>query len=356
MPPRTRKNPPIPPGFVQVAPNDPVHISSSSSSSTTNSAQPSYRPPTFLYIFIAAIREIFWQGGACGVVASYLAHPFLLYLFRILTPVVQGFRGVGTDEQLIDRTIFAMLTPIFHITAYIFFNAFFALCDQNKWFAQYKLPRSNLTAPTSPLILRTLFEASLSQIVGGPLLAYYVYPIFKYFGMAPLNSPLPSPLVIFYHVSLMHIFNDIFFYFSHRLLHWGPLYKTIHKQHHEYKATISIAAEFAHPIEYLFSDVLPTIGGGMVLGSHPHVTIMWVVLRSWQTFETHSGYCFAGSLLDKLGLAHSRGAAHHDFHHSKNIGNYGEGEYMDYLFGTLTAYVNAGMMDGYRKGIKTATR
>jgi len=255
----------------------------------------------------------------------------------------------SADPVEVDRCIFAILVPLFHTVAYIFFNAFFALCDKNSWLSRYKLPRKGLLAPSSRLILQTLFEASLVQLIGGPLLAYFLFPYFRFFGMPALASPLPPFSTVFWHISLMHIFNDVTFYFSHRLLHWGVLYKYFHKQHHEYKTTISIAAEFASPVEYLFSDALPTVGGGLLLGSHAYASIIWVFLRLWQTFETHSGYCFAGSLLDWAGLAHSRGAAHHDFHHSSNVGNFGEGEYMDYLFGTLSAYVKVGMMDGYRK-------
>jgi sterol desaturase/sphingolipid hydroxylase (fatty acid hydroxylase superfamily) len=46
-------------------------------------------------------------------------------------------------------------------------------------------------------------------------------------------------------------------------------------------------------------------------------------LRLQQTYEAHSGYCFAGTFLDRIGLAHSTDAAHHDYHHSVNRGNFG---------------------------------
>lgn len=38
---------------------------------------------------------------------------------------------------------------------------------------------------------------------------------------------------------------------AHRALHWGPLYKRIHKLHHTYSAPFGLAAEYAHPLEIL---------------------------------------------------------------------------------------------------------
>lgn len=69
-------------------------------------------------------------------------------------------------------------------------------------------------------------------------------------------------------------------------------------------------------------------------------------LRLQQTYEAHSGYCFRNTIVDAVGLAHASDAAHHDYHHTVNTGNFG-GEYMDWLFGTMDGYVGGGGMEGY---------
>ena len=49
----------------------------------------------------------------------------------------------------------------------------------------------------------------------------------------------------------------------------------------------------------------------------------WQAARLQQTYEAHSGYCFEGTVWDYLGLSHASDAAHHDYHHSVNRGNFG---------------------------------
>jgi sterol desaturase/sphingolipid hydroxylase (fatty acid hydroxylase superfamily) len=53
------------------------------------------------------------------------------------------------------------------------------------------------------------------------------------------------------------LLEEVLFYYSHRLLHWKRIYKYVHKQHHDFKAPIGIAAEYAHPIEFVFGNLLP---------------------------------------------------------------------------------------------------
>ena len=65
---------------------------------------------------------------------------------------------------------------------------------------------------------------------------------------------------------------------------------------------------------------MPTLGGCLFFGCHGSVLLflVWLTYRLKQTYEAHSGFCFRGSLLWKLGLSNADAAAYHDFHHTGN--------------------------------------
>ncbi len=64
-----------------------------------------------------------------------------------------------------------------------------------------------------------------------------------------------------------------------RFLHHPRLYKHIHKKHHEWTAPIGIVALYSHPIEHVFSNLVP-VALGMVyifLFLMPNIILMCVV-------------------------------------------------------------------------------
>ena len=101
------------------------------------------------------------------------------------------------------------------------------------------------------------------------------------------------------------IIEELLFYYSHRLLHhkrvsmimqnlFGlynqvykiyntritynhtipffdvifKIYKHIHKKHHEWTASIGWVAIYSHPIEHIFSNLVPVYAGLFICGSH----------------------------------------------------------------------------------------
>merc|ERR1711977_456183 len=164
--------------------------------------------------------------------------------------------------------------------------------------------------------------------------------------MPNMDAPLPAWSVVYGTLVFAHIVNEWGFYWTHRLFHHRAIYKYFHKQHHTYVASMGIAAEYAHPLEVVVSNQIPTVLGCILLGAHPVVFIVWIGCRLEQTYEAHSGYSFKGTWLHHIGLTNSSAAAYHDFHHSGNRGNFGI-EYLDYFCGTMDAWIKEGGEDGY---------
>jgi methylsterol monooxygenase len=79
------------------------------------------------------------------------------------------------------------------------------------------------------------------------------------------------------------VMEDTFHYWMHRALHWGPLYKNIHKVHHQYSAPFGLAAEYAHPAE-VFILGFGTVGSPILycaITRNLHLITMyiWITLR-----------------------------------------------------------------------------
>merc|ERR1712093_493515 len=179
------------------------------------------------------------------------------------------------------------------------------IIDSMPYFRKWKL--QDTKAPTraeqwkcTKYVLLTPFTVELPQIWG-------FHPLAEYFGMSP-------------QILGFFLFEDFFHYWAHRALHWGPLYKKIHKLHHEFSAPFGLAAEYAHPLEILI------LGTGTIAGpllwclfskGNLHIITMyvWIILPLWS------------------------GADHHDHHHQFFIGNYSTSfRIWDYVFGTEGSY------------------
>ena len=146
---------------------------------------------------------------------------------------------------------------------------------------------------------------------------------------------LPSYPAHILQMIFMMLCDDTFFYFSHRLLHTKFLYKHIHSWHHDHYNSISLAAEYAHPIEFIFGNLLPTALGAAILGPRTHVLTYgcYIVYRVMETLEAHGGYEFPWAMTHFLPFSCS--IDHHDHHHRVNKGNFGSFLILwDAVFGT----------------------
>ncbi|KAI4146472.1 MAG: hypothetical protein LQ340_005918 [Diploschistes diacapsis] len=157
-----------------------------------------------------------------------------------------------------------------------------------------------------------------------------------FFGMAT-GVPFPPLWKIAVQIAVFFVMEDTWHYWTHRLFHWGPFYRYVHKIHHQYSAPFGLAAEYASPIEVMF------LGFGTVFGPvlwcavtqdlHILTMYLWIVFRLSQAIDAHSGYEFPWSL--HRFLPFWAGAEHHDVHHERFIGNYSSSfRWWDYLLDT----------------------
>ncbi|KAG8666985.1 C-4 sterol methyl oxidase [Fusarium poae] len=197
----------------------------------------------------------------------------------------------------------------------------FMLMDYIPYFQQFRIQKQKV--PTlkeqwdcAAIVLISHFTAELPQI-------WFFHPIATYFGM-DYGVPFPPVWKMALQIAICFVMEDAWHYWFHRALHYGPLYKAIHKMHHTYSAPFGLAAEYASPIETALLGI-GVVGCPIVLLAitgelHLFTMYTWIVLRLFQAIDSHSGYDFPWSLRHILPVW--AGAHHHDLHHEKFIGNY----------------------------------
>ncbi|XP_055499346.1 fatty acid hydroxylase domain-containing protein 2 [Leucoraja erinacea] len=119
-----------------------------------------------------------------------------------------------------------------------------------------------------------------------------------------------------------------FQHWSARLFHHPTLYRHFHKKHHEWTAPIGIISLYAHPIEHVFSNMLPTMVGPILLRSHVATVMLWFSLALLISTISHCGY--------HLPLLPS--PEFHDFHHLRFNQCFGVLGVLDRLHQTDTAF------------------
>ncbi|RXK42503.1 methylsterol monooxygenase [Tremella mesenterica] len=213
------------------------------------------------------------------------------------------------------------------------------IIDAIPYFQKWKLqPNKHVTRAQ---ILQCTKVVLLTHFTCEAPLIWLFHPICCYFGMSTFEVPFSPPWLMAAQIAFFFVFEDTFHYWAHRALHYGPLYKNIHKLHHEFSAPIGLAAEYAHPLEVMIL-AQGTISGPFVYclfrgDLHILTVYIWVTLRLFQAVDAHSGYDFPWSL--RHFLPFWAGADHHDYHHQAFTNCYSTSfRWWDYMLGTDAKY------------------
>ena len=122
---------------------------------------------------------------------------------------------------------------------------------------------------------------------------------------------------------VMVLLHDSYFYWTHRLLHWKPLFRYVHHVHHRSLAPTPWASYSFHPLEaaiYGFNLVIYPL----LFPVHPIALVIAYLLQSIYNMFGHCGFDWFPPwfLRNRLLALHST-PTHHDLHHRLMKGNYG---------------------------------
>ncbi|XP_059480663.1 fatty acid hydroxylase domain-containing protein 2-like [Neocloeon triangulifer] len=228
------------------------------------------------------------------------------------------------DDQM---TFLVSGTLLVSVVVYWVWGGFYVLLDLTGWLSRYKVqPGTNQPLDQGRLvstILRVIFNQTIVSLPAA-VIAFYLA---KFTGrLLPFRDLIHVPPFsqVLLEMPLLILCHEFAFYYSHRLLHQGWLYKTIHKRHHQWTAPIAVVAVDCHPLEHVLANIGPVLLGPALLGSHPLTAWFWFAYVTFQTLNGHSGYHWPWFQSPEF----------HDFHHLKFNCNFGSIGFLDHLHGT----------------------
>lgn len=107
-------------------------------------------------------------------------------------------------------------------------------------------------------------------------------------GLIPVVDWAAHPIYCAALLFMLPLFREVHFYAVHRLLHWRPLYKTVHKLHHKNINPGPWSGLAMHPVEHLlyFSGVLLL----WVVPAHPLHVIFQLIEAGLSPAAAHVGF------------------------------------------------------------------
>ena len=225
---------------------------------------------------------------------------------------LHGYFTLGL--HLVIKTIINFVVFIIYISKLNFFEKY--RISNEPWIFEKEFQKFK------PLLISTVIQLFIND--------FYVTPMFTFIlistGLSEVELSFeryPGIFEVAWQLFFIMILSDAYNYWCHRMLHCPFLYSKVHKVHHEYKNPICISAAYFSFVEHLFVNMIATGLGPAILGTKCHVVTfwLWVIFQNIESVDAHCGYEFPWSPIRVLPMA--AGGEYHNFHHSKNVGNFG---------------------------------
>jgi sterol desaturase/sphingolipid hydroxylase (fatty acid hydroxylase superfamily) len=119
-------------------------------------------------------------------------------------------------------------------------------------------------------------------------------------------------------IVLLPMWETVHFFMIHRLIHWPPLYRTVHSLHHRNTNVGPWSGMSMHPVEHLI--YLSTVLIHWIVPANPLLIIFHLQYFTLSAATTHTGYQGI-TIGDRMILP--LGTFHHQMHHRYFDCNYG---------------------------------
>ncbi|XP_055611271.1 fatty acid hydroxylase domain-containing protein 2-like [Uranotaenia lowii] len=245
-------------------------------------------------------------------------------------PIQDGWNSlldvIGDDPQF----LYVWALPLWNYALYWSIGSLFVLMDvtgKPAFLRKYKTqPGRNEPLPTKALS-SVVFSVLFNQFCMGIPAAFIGFRLIDTSSLENIRI-LPSGFVVLRDLIVCIILIEPVFYYAHRIVHLGPIYRHIHKRHHEWTAPFALEALHCTPPEYvLFNVIVPSVGI-VLMKSHVFTAALWYPVMVMNTLRDHCGYHLPFFFSPEF----------HDYHHAKFTECYGIYGIMDWLHATDRKY------------------
>lgn len=252
----------------------------------------------------------------------------IIFLYSLLS-IPEFFKSYYPMLPVNDRVfLHGYFTLSLHLVVKTIINivVFIIYLSKLNFFEQYKIsnepwPFEKDSKKFRPLLINTIIQLFINDILITPLVTFFLI----YTGLSEVELSFeryPSTFELAWQLLFIMVLSDTYNYWCHRMFHWPFLYSTVHKVHHEYTNPICISAAYFSFVEHLVVNMGATGLGPALLGNKCHVVTfwLWIIFQNFESVDAHCGYEFPWSPIRVLPMA--AGGEYHNFHHSKNVGNF----------------------------------
>jgi lathosterol oxidase len=222
---------------------------------------------------------------------------------------IGNLQGAGLLLSITTRYL------VFTGLTYLFFYVW-----RNK---QYRPAKIQQSYPEKKHIVREIFYSITTILIFGFVVIITTWAGYQGYTLNYTHIAQYGYVYYVFSIALMIAVHDTYFYWTHRLMHWKPLFKTVHRVHHLSINPTPFAAYAFHPIEAVIEiGIIPLIA--FTIPHHTSAIVIFSIYALLLNVAGHLGFELfpKGFVTHKLLKWHNT-STHHNMHHRLVKCNYG---------------------------------